>query len=583
MPGMFDDLIPAAPQGGGAFDDLIPPSKPQQPGFGDVMTKFVGPALAGTAIGSPMALMSDRVKGNIANEAKNAVTGIPSAIEGVMSNAANPNLLTRRNEYTDIPGSSEQVDPLVRDTTQLALGATVPAAGRLGQSGMLGEGGARVAPAPESLMPDRAARLIAKKLVEDKVSPQDMARQALEQANIGATGTAPLDLGGDSLARLAGTTYRTGKEAGQQIRSMLDDRAAGQVDRLSKSITENLADPSIAYSTAEDIYKKRQKSSQVAYAPAYNHPLNMQSPEYAQILSDLSTPAGQAAMRKAAEIISNKEGTAKASPFTVEKDGSVQFAKLPDTKTLHYVLQGFDDVIDANKVDAGFGRSKLTQVGSGVQDLKSRIRENLYTLNDPFKKAQNNYSSLSELRGAIDAGMDAINKPHEIVASEIAKLPDVAKEMYRLGFARAVQRSKLNTLGDATGDLLKPEFNKTMAAVFPNPATFEKINNHIASERRQAQLKNSTIGGSPTAQRVADDAGAGVNGAIDIGKMVLNRDALGLAGKAKDWVVRNHLGLNNQKLASDVAKMLTTRVSDPKAFAAVLRRIEDEYKRIKRP
>lgn len=594
----FSDLVPGQqsaappPDFNGAFSDLVPAQKTTAQLIPEAAKAAATPVSNMLPRSGFAGILNNQMTANILHNLYNIGRGIPAAIQAVGQDASvMPGL--RREDYTDVPGTAQPSDPLVRDATNIAAGTLTPSAGRLvgtTEAGVLGEGGGRITAKPDSIMPDRAARLIAKKFVEDKIAPADVAQAALDQAKVGATGTLPLDLGGDSVRRLAGSTYRTGKEAGQTIATRLDERAAGQGERLGQTLTETLADPNLAYKTADDIYSARAAEAKKAYEPAYKVQLNQVSPQYSEIMSDLATPAGQAAMKKADEIIANKEGSAKSKPFTVNEDGSISFAKPPDTQTLHAVLRGFDDVIDANKVDAGFGRQKLTQVGGAVQDLKERIRSNLGDLNPLFAKAQQRYADQSTLRSAIDAGMDALGKPGEVVAAEIAKLPDAAKDMYRLGFARSVQRAKLNSDGDVTRGLLKPEFLKTMQAVYPDAASFEQAQNHILAEQRQMRNRYQVTGNSATAMRGADDANAGVAGAIgnvvDYGKSAASGGVVGVvktaAGKGLDWYVNNKLGLNDPKLAAEVADMLTTRISDPQKFGAVMRRVNDEYKRIKR-
>lgn len=603
----FSDLVPAAnapspsPDAaaapandfGSAFADLVP----HQPSIVENLERanknLATPIVEGGPRGGLAGALNNRVVGNVLGALIDKLKAIPDFANKTLEDAkVAPGL--RREDFTDVPGNSQPVDPLVADATNIAGTVMSPSAGRLvgtNAAGVLGEGGGRITAKPDSIMPDRAARLIAKRFAEDGIAPADVARAALEQARLGASGTMPLDLGGDSVRRLVGSTYRTGKEAGQTIATRLSENAADQGARLGRTITETLADPNIAYRTADDISRARGEAAAPLYQQAYEAG---DRPVWSPALERLSSsPTVQSAMQGAVRIWRDSaiaDGYGAMNPGAlVENGGQLKFLNgkvpvLPNLQFWDYTKRIIDDQIGA-AVRAGENQKART-----LTTLARALRSELDAQVPAYAEARAAYAGPSQNMDAIEAGMAAINKPHEVVASEIAELPAQAQEMYRLGFARAVQRAKFNTEGDVTRGLLKPEFNRTMQAVYPDAASFRRAQNHILAEQQQMRNRNSVTGGSQTAQRGADDAAAGVTGAIghvtDFAGGAAKGGALGVvktaASKGLDWYINNKLGLNDPKLAAEVADMMTARISDPQKFGQVMKRVQDEYKRIKK-
>lgn len=55
-----------------------------------------------------------------------------------------------------------------------------------------------------------------------------------------------------------------------------------------------------------------------------------------------------------------------------------------------------------------------------------------------------------------------------------------------------------------------------------------------------------------------------------------------LLGRGVDWYVTHKLGLNDPKVAAEVANLLTTAIRDPKEFAQAMKRIDLEYRQLKK-
>ena len=422
-----------------------------------------GPSLIGMAKGLwegvtlPRDVYQGKVDVNTALMPREAFTDIPAPTEHGANTT--PGIFGNTLFAPQAAHPSDELTGRAAALATLPTLAPAPTALTSMRGGALGSGPVRMSEGVP-VLPDQAAKIIAQRMAADKLSPRDVAAMGLQAAQAGAHTVTPLDLAGPNVTRLAGTAFRTGGDAAERISTALGTRAEGQGERLSQSLTQNLADPNIAYRTAEEIAKQRSAGAKTAYNAAYAHPLETTSPSYQNILGLLETDAGQAAMKKAATIICNEERSPKFQPFTVNKQtGEIMLARPPDTKTLHYVLRGLDDVIDNNKVVDGFGKSKLTQLGGTVQGVKDTIRGELFQLNPKFKAANNAYASASEMRTAIETGMDFLGKPAEVIASEMGRLSDAAKEMYRLGAARAVQ-GKIGRM--------MPESDKTVVYARPS-------------------------------------------------------------------------------------------------------------------
>lgn len=460
------------------------------------------------------------------------------------------------------------------------------------QTGTLGIGGGRMMPVPER-MTDSAAKIINSALDKDALAISAIADAGGAASRAGAGTVAPLDLGGKNLTDLAGVLHRSGGAAGETIDRALAARAEGQGDRLAQGVTRHLADPNIAYKTADDLFQASVAESGPAYKSAYAHQLDTAHPRYQDIEFLLTTDAGQKALVEAKSLLANEARRGAPPPPAIVKDPVTNkwgFATKPDTEALDTTMRAMQDVIEKNKTVADLGKpARMTSVGASVHGVHKDMRSALFELNPKFQQARQQFATKADLREAINAGLRSLNKPAEEIAADMAKMSPQIAEHYRIGVARALRGKIERPDGvdvDRTRGMLSPDFERKLSAIFPNDQLmrpggqgFDHTRALLQYERLQATQKNKIARGSQTADRVGSDAralGEGVGEALGMAKEIAANPITGTLRHAFDWYVKHRYGLNDPKVAADVAKMLVQRVDDPAAFQALITRLEKQ-------
>lgn len=246
---------------------------------------------------------------------------------------------------------------------------------------------------------------------------------------------------------------------------------------------------------------------------------------------------------------------------------------LPTYQSLHYVRQGFDDILDGYR-DPVTGKVNLDNQGRGVaslrRDLDSKLKEN-----PDFRQGDAIYSKAARRRDALQDGFGVLprnNVPFRDFDARLAQAKayddDFTQSADRLipemqaGYATnlADQADKLRYSANPWEAIYgAPVQQKKIDALFPEGAP--DFARQYALEQDMAKTAYETIGGSPTAGRTAADAlFEGPAGALlDGGVQMATGGGLSVAGVAKSTarplVDAWRLGVG-QKRADEIAPAL---------------------------
>lgn len=146
---------------------------------------------------------------------------------------------------------------------------------------------------------EQAQNLIAQRLAEDKVTPEN-AGQTLSQ--FGNKPSTVMDVGGPSTARLARTVATLPGEGSANLTKFLTDRQADQNGRVLQDITSNLANGSDVHGIAQRLIAQQEAEAAPLYRAAHEANPNISSPKIDEILQ---TDAGKKALAQARTLMSN--------------------------------------------------------------------------------------------------------------------------------------------------------------------------------------------------------------------------------------------------------------------------------------
>lgn len=212
-----------------------------------------------------------------------------------------------------------------------------------------------------------------------------------------------------------------------------------------------------------------------------------------------------------------------------------QEVPLPTYETLHYVRQGFDDILDGYR-DKVTGQVNLDNEGRAIanlrRDLSGRLQEN-----PDFRQGDAIYAKAAQRRDALRDGFGVLPRTNVPVRDFEQRLAgardydaDFTQEADRL--VPELQRGYATSMAD-TADKARLSSNP-WEAVYGSPAQQSKVGALFPDgagdfgrayqlERDMSRTAYETVGGSPTAARMAADEQMGdlLGSGLEIGADVL--------------------------------------------------------------
>ncbi len=371
------------------------------------------------------------------------------------------------------------------------------------------------------------------------------------------------DIGGANVRARAGAVAQSPGPGANIAETMLEDRHAGQVDRLTQSALKGLnVDPNQTYEkTLQSLDQQRQQAASPLYKDAYAANKSMQSPELNRILA---TPAGNAALKDSVRIMQNsRKMVGMSDPELVEQAKLVGSYEPGDGG----IAPGLNmETLDHTKkaLDSAYARSKSPlhpQGDTSILDVKNDLLAEMDKLDATAKAGPNStkaeggsysqaraaYAGPSQSKAAVDAGYDFMKN-----GGDISKVSEDDKPFYRVGAANWVRDTLQNT-ADGANAVRKifntPAKRESLKAIFPNQDSYDAFKKTVDNEIQYVKTRNSVLKGSPTVPRAAamEDLNSnelqgkagkvkqGVNFINDMAKLSNYGRALYFGGKALDW------------------------------------------------
>ena len=383
------------------------------------------------------------------------------------------------------------------------LSAILPAAGGI----IRGFRGSRPAIAPGMSREDAAvAATLNKAITRDGMTPDSLITSIDRNSGTGK----PLmlaDMGGENMRGTLDAAVNRPGPAREMAREVFRKRQTGQAgelgdtqvvgksqaERLSQDVRETVSDREY-FDTIDQIAEARRNAAKPLYEQAYAvDPLT--SP---QIQGILSTPSGQAALKRAAKLAADEQQSSLAEALDgLNVDNIRKGVRLP-MQLLDYVKRGLDDEVQLLKREGG----NEYRVANG---LRASLRKELVDLNPAYGDALDAWSGMSSAIDAVENGksMLAGTFAPEQMAKSFKALKPHEQEFFLIGVARHLQ-DKIASVGQTTHDASKRVLTGTEAAklraILP-PDKFRDLVNRLEQERQMFATPARVMGGSPTEMR----------------------------------------------------------------------------------
>lgn len=360
-----------------------------------------------------------------------------------------------------------------------------------------------------------------------------------------------------------------GREA---IVEALEQRQAGQGQRLAEAVTQAFDSPETARNTTEGLYRWAADASEPFYKQAL-----AQAPVWSERLNQfLKDPISQQGIRRGMEI-QRLEALAKGEKFDpfdiiegVDKAGELVLTKVPNMRTVNVLKKGLDDILEGYR-DTTTGKLVLDEKGRAIDQVRRAFLGEVDALNPEFAKARALYATPMQIKDAVAAGRQ-VGAGRARTADSIARfdaLPDEATQQgFRIGYVDPIlgriERAAdgVNKARPFTSDASRAEI-----ARFAREGEAGLLSRRIEREGEMFRTRAEALGNSKTAENLADMAAQrGIDPGALSDALALNAPGLFRRGAARIAQVLE--GASEQSLDA-AGRLLLSR--DPNALRAALR------------
>lgn len=299
----------------------------------------------------------------------------------------------------------------------------------------------------------------------------------------------------------------------------LQERMKGRNARLGTILQDAFGQRANFYNDFQAMKAGRASTADKLYGEANKSDIPF-TPELQELMR---TPAMQQAYQNAVRIAGNqKDAAAMRLRITpngriVDVDGAPVSAI--NTRFLHYMKQGLDDVAFPRMTKPGVGTTEVIS----VRDLRSEFLDMLDSANPMYARARNLYAGDSSVMEAMKRGRGLLSEDTDELAADLMRMSKSEKEAFRLGALQNLQDQFNNSVesANAARNIMKTERRRQLLRLaFPGgkdgDAAFDVFMDNLGRESNMAVTERAgansmTAQRSELMRRMRNDADRSVN------------------------------------------------------------------------
>jgi hypothetical protein len=425
---------------------------------------------------------------------------------------------------------------------------------------------------------NQAVQAIAKRMTQDTKAGGPTAQDMLDLMVAAPEKPQTIaDVAGENVKQYAGNLTRQPGEARLFARDALNQRDIGAGPRIATDIDQGISSGGSAYDTNEALMQARGAAAQPRYDAAFQQQ-KVWSPRLQNFLED---PVMQQGMRRGMEL-ERIDSVTHDRPFNptqmgvdLDAEGNVKFRDVANMRVLDAGKRGLDSMI-ADERNPITGR--LSQRGVALDQFRRAYLGELDSLDSSgtYAGARAAWAGPSASMDAVRAGQAVLSRRPEEIAADVTRLRHQSPgdlEFYRLGAADALKEKIARTGmgGDEAKRLIGNQYTQQqLRPLFDTQKDYDRFISSVTAENRMFETRQRLIGGSQTAERLAENGGnEGATGHAIRGAVALAEGAPGAAGlsamKALGALTRGESPAVN----SAAARMLFRPQTDPRVFQSL--------------
>lgn len=426
--------------------------------------------------------------------------------------------------------------------------------GVLGQ-GVAEVGGRALTPIMARINPDKAAtRVMDDTLRQAGMTPGQVADDLARAQADGQGVYAVADALGYPGERLVSTVVRTPNEGRAPMVEFLERRQAGQGRRVSNALAEGFGDPATALQKVRALEDARRMGGDINYTAARNEAGNV---NLTNVLGNIDQKIGRPLAGLDDGIDENTIGGAllKVRRMLAGKAGNQKM----DFNSLLGVRSDISDMVFSSPPKrAGALKSVLTDLDAALADASSG-----------YRKALEQYAKDSKVINAVQTGRNAARRGRieDTIPAYQGMIPE-EQAAFRAGYADPLIEQ---TQGAAVGvNKARPLISDATNAEFPAfaaPGQGPLLGRRIAREQKMFETRQAGLGGSKTADNLADEAALSAVDPSILGNLL----TLNIPGAARSAVLQFAANLKGQPASVRERLARTLMETDPATVAEQFR------------
>lgn len=381
-----------------------------------------------------------------------------------------------------------------------ALGVAVGGAAPLAVAGISAAIKPVVAPIASRIVPDRyAGRALAEAGRRSGMGADDVARELEAARDAGQDVFTVADALGNSGQRMLSTAARNPHDERQALTEFLQSRQAGQGKRVTGALADGFAAPDTAAQRAASLTTARDAAADAGYSAARGAAGAVDiTPAIAKI-DEVLAPGATGVLSPRSNIA---DDTVEGALGRVRRALTDDKSNLTDFNTILRAKMDVDDMI-GRATRAGAGNQARLLIG-----VKQEIDRALEAASAPYASARDAFRAGSREIEAVDAGRQAAmrGRPADTIPAFSAMTPG-QQAAFRAGYVDPLIEAAQSAAAGA--NKARPLISDSTAAEFPAfaaPGQAERLGQRLAREARMFETGQATLGGSRTADNLADAA-----------------------------------------------------------------------------
>jgi hypothetical protein len=326
---------------------------------------------------------------------------------------------------------------------------------------------------------NRAKEKLLEALSRDKASLTDI--DAVLRAATKPVGI--VDVAGENVRSLADVAQKYPGAARQQGRLALEERGAGQADRIKSDISTYLGEFTDPFDFTSQVAIRQREVASPLYNSAYQFG-EVNNPEVLKFL----------------ELPQFKQGFKEAEKLFAARGEAVDFSR-PTVEALDKMKQGLDVLIE-KETEAVTG--KVSQLGKIYINKKNEFLSALDKEVPDYGKARQAFAGDAEIMQATRDGQNFFKLTPAQAQREFAGLNPSQQEAYRIGAIDAL-KNNIDKAKD-TADVRKRIFGSVqerdrIKTLFPDADSFNAFERDMTTEATMRATQEKILRGSQTAER----------------------------------------------------------------------------------